>query len=88
MNNFQPILVSVDRVSDMIGKCRRSVYQLIATDKLEAVQGWPQHFGRLRFSEAVRRESAARTVQAVSKPSQADQHLTLDEAKWASHSGG
>jgi hypothetical protein len=38
MNNFQPILVSVDRVSDMIGKCRRSVYQLIATDKLEAVK--------------------------------------------------
>jgi hypothetical protein len=38
MNDFQPILVSVDRVSDLIGKCRRSVYQLIATDKLEAVK--------------------------------------------------
>jgi hypothetical protein len=38
MNDFQPMLISVDRVSDMIGKCRRSVYQLIATDKLEAVK--------------------------------------------------
>jgi hypothetical protein len=38
MNDFQPMLISVDRVSDLIGKCRRSVYQLIATDKLEAVK--------------------------------------------------
>jgi excisionase family DNA binding protein len=32
------MLVTVDRVSDLIGKCRRSVYQLIATDKLQAVK--------------------------------------------------
>jgi hypothetical protein len=38
MNNIEPILLPIDRVSDMIGKCRRSVYQLIATDKLEAVK--------------------------------------------------
>ena len=38
MNDSQPMLVSIDRVSDMIGKCRRSIYQLIATDKLEAVK--------------------------------------------------
>ena len=38
MNDFQPILVTVDRVADLIGKCRRSVYQLIASDKLEAVK--------------------------------------------------
>jgi excisionase family DNA binding protein len=38
MNDFQPILVTVDRVADLIGKCRRSVYQLIASDKLDAVK--------------------------------------------------
>jgi hypothetical protein len=38
MNYFQPILVTVDRVADLIGKCRRSVYQLIASDKRDAVK--------------------------------------------------
>jgi hypothetical protein len=38
MNDFQPILMPVDRVADLIGKCRRSVYQLIASDQLEAVK--------------------------------------------------
>lgn len=38
MNDFQPMLISVDRVADLIGKCRRSVYQLIASDQLEAVK--------------------------------------------------
>jgi excisionase family DNA binding protein len=38
MNDINPMLVTVDRVSDLIGKCRRSVYQLIATDKLQAVK--------------------------------------------------
>jgi hypothetical protein len=38
MNNLEPILLPIDRVADMIGKCRRSVYQLIATDHLEAVK--------------------------------------------------
>jgi hypothetical protein len=38
MNNLEPILLPVDRAADMIGKCRRSVYQLIATDQLEAVK--------------------------------------------------
>jgi hypothetical protein len=38
MNDFQPILIPIDRVADLIGKCRRSVYQLIASDQLEAVK--------------------------------------------------
>jgi hypothetical protein len=38
MNNLEPILLPIDRVADMIGKCRRSVYQLIASDKLKAVK--------------------------------------------------
>jgi hypothetical protein len=38
MSELDPMLVTVDRVTDLIGKCRRSVYQLIATDKLEAVK--------------------------------------------------
>jgi hypothetical protein len=38
MNNLEPMLLPVDRVADMIGKCRRSVYQLIASDQLEAVK--------------------------------------------------
>jgi hypothetical protein len=38
MNNLEPILLPIDRVADMIGKCRRSVYQLIASDQLEAVK--------------------------------------------------
>jgi hypothetical protein len=38
MNDFQPMLIPIDRVADLIGKCRRSVYQLIASDQLEAVK--------------------------------------------------
>lgn len=38
MNNLEPILVPIDRAADMIGRCRRSVYQLIASDQLEAVK--------------------------------------------------
>jgi excisionase family DNA binding protein len=38
MNNLEPILLSIDRTADMIGKCRRSVYQLIASNELEAVK--------------------------------------------------
>jgi hypothetical protein len=32
------MLIPIDRVADMIGKCRRSIYQLIASDQLEAVK--------------------------------------------------
>jgi excisionase family DNA binding protein len=35
---FEPMLVSLDEVSAMIGKSRRTVYELIATDKLKAVR--------------------------------------------------
>jgi excisionase family DNA binding protein len=35
---FEPMLVSLDEVSAMIGKSRRTVYELIATDKLKAVK--------------------------------------------------
>jgi hypothetical protein len=38
MNNIEPILLPIDRVADVIGKCRRSVYQLIAANELEAVK--------------------------------------------------
>jgi hypothetical protein len=38
MNDLQPMLIPIDRVADMIGKCRRSIYQLIASDQLEAVK--------------------------------------------------
>jgi hypothetical protein len=38
MPDFQPMLVSIDRASEEIGKCRRGIYQLIATDQLKAVK--------------------------------------------------
>jgi excisionase family DNA binding protein len=38
MNDLQPILIPVDRVADMIGKCRRSIYNLIADGHLDAVK--------------------------------------------------
>jgi excisionase family DNA binding protein len=34
----EPMLVSLDEVSALIGKSRRTVYELIATDKLKAVK--------------------------------------------------
>jgi excisionase family DNA binding protein len=34
----EPMLVSLDEVSELIGKSRRTVYELIATDKLKAVK--------------------------------------------------
>ena len=30
MNDLPPILIPIDRVADMVGKCRRSIYNLIA----------------------------------------------------------
>jgi hypothetical protein len=33
-----PILVPINEVSTLIGKCRRGVYQLIATDQIRAVK--------------------------------------------------
>jgi excisionase family DNA binding protein len=38
MNNLEPILLPIDRVADMIGKCRRSIYELIASGQLQAVK--------------------------------------------------
>ena len=38
MNDLQPILIPVDRVADMFGKCRRSIYNLIADGHLDALQ--------------------------------------------------
>jgi excisionase family DNA binding protein len=34
----EPMLISLDQVSDLIGKSRRGVYQLIATDQIRAVK--------------------------------------------------
>jgi excisionase family DNA binding protein len=34
----EPLLVSLDEVSALIGKSRRTVYELIATNKLKAVK--------------------------------------------------
>lgn len=34
----EPMLVSLDEVSALIGKSRRTVYELIATNKLRAVK--------------------------------------------------
>ena len=35
---FEPMLVSLNEVSALIGKSRRTVYQLIATGELKAVK--------------------------------------------------
>jgi predicted DNA-binding transcriptional regulator AlpA len=35
---FEPMLVSLNEVSGLIGKSRRTVYELIATDQLKAVK--------------------------------------------------
>jgi excisionase family DNA binding protein len=34
----EPILVPIKEASTLIGKCRRGVYQLIATDQIKAVK--------------------------------------------------
>jgi excisionase family DNA binding protein len=34
----EPMLVSLDEVSALIGKSRRTVYELIATDQIKAVK--------------------------------------------------
>ena len=38
MNEFQPMLVPIKQASAMIGKCRRGIYELIATDQIKAVK--------------------------------------------------
>jgi hypothetical protein len=38
MSELQPILVPISQASVIIGKCRRGIYQLIATDQLKAVK--------------------------------------------------
>jgi len=38
MSELQPILVPINQASAIIGKCRRGIYQLIATDQLKAVK--------------------------------------------------
>jgi hypothetical protein len=38
MSKLQPILVPISQASAIIGKCRRGIYQLIATDQLKAVK--------------------------------------------------
>jgi hypothetical protein len=38
MSELQPILVPIRQASAIIGKCRRSVYNLIAADQLQAVK--------------------------------------------------
>jgi hypothetical protein len=38
MSELQPILVPISQASAIIGKCRRGIYQLIATDQLKAVK--------------------------------------------------
>jgi excisionase family DNA binding protein len=38
MSEIQPILVRINQASAIIGKSRRGIYQLIATDKLKAVK--------------------------------------------------
>ena len=38
MSELQPILVRINQASMIIGKCRRVIYQLIATDQLKAVK--------------------------------------------------
>jgi hypothetical protein len=38
MSELQPILVPISQASAIIGKCRRGIYQFIATDQLKAVK--------------------------------------------------
>ena len=38
MSELQPILVPINQASAIIGKCRRGIYQLIATGQLKAVK--------------------------------------------------
>jgi hypothetical protein len=38
MSELQPILVPISQASAIIGKCRRGIYQLIATGQLKAVK--------------------------------------------------
>jgi excisionase family DNA binding protein len=34
----EPILITIDQTSALIGRCRRGIYQLIATDQIRAVK--------------------------------------------------
>jgi excisionase family DNA binding protein len=36
--NDSPILISIDEAAERIGQCRRTVYQLIAADRIQAVK--------------------------------------------------
>jgi excisionase family DNA binding protein len=36
--NDSPILISIDEAAERIGQCRRTVYQLIADDRIQAVK--------------------------------------------------
>jgi hypothetical protein len=38
MSEFQPLLVPINQASAIIGKCRRGIYELIATDQIQAVK--------------------------------------------------
>jgi excisionase family DNA binding protein len=38
MSELQPILVPISQASSIISKCRRGIYELIATGQLEAVK--------------------------------------------------
>jgi hypothetical protein len=38
MNEFPPMLLPISQASAMIGKCRRGIYELIATDQIKAVK--------------------------------------------------
>jgi excisionase family DNA binding protein len=38
MSELQPILIPIPQAGSIIGKCRRGIYQLIATGELKAVK--------------------------------------------------
>jgi hypothetical protein len=38
VSKLEPILVSIPQAAVIIGKCRRGIYELIATEQLQAVK--------------------------------------------------
>src|SRR5262249_10797827 len=96
MSEFQPILVPINQASAIIGKCRRGIYQLIATDQLKAVksgrstlvvyESLKQYAANLpvaKFRAHVKGDAPSRS--SVSAFSVRPRHSQLGVWKWPDH---
>ena len=67
MSEVQPILIPIPQAGSIIGKCRRGIYQLIATGELKAVKDGRSTRVVYEFAEAIRRQPAAGKIHAAAR---------------------